>query len=330
MLKVRLLPLPPALPSDQAMKSWGPNRHSYDPEMWEFEYELSRYLENLPDDALVERHVSIDRNLTRLVSRERDVIPINSFLSSWYWYRKEHQTRLELLLRKISPAVPHLTAVPSNDGADVPVCPKFPNAGDVLFRFGESRYMLPLVERGVIRIGPASQYVAGMPGDPRTDDELRKHSFLPGRHTRVTTQSGHEIPVIGDLRRTASSVDYYVLCMACGYHPSLFADFKTDTCVIIKNADEFARRMERATMSQLPGWYYHYNPLQYFDPYEMGRNEVFDPLMSKHFSFAYQMEYRFVWFSLQGVPATGYRDLDVGPLEDIAFIHRGHSAQGEV
>src|SRR5207249_1358376 len=161
-------------------------------------------------------------------------------------------------------------------------------------------------------------------GDPRTDDELRKYSFLPGRHIQVTTQSGQEIPVIGDLRRTVSSADYYVLCMACGYHPSLFADFKADSCVVIKNADEFARRMEKATMSQLPGWDCHYGPLQYFDPYEVVRNEMFHTHMSKHFSFAYQMEYRFVWFHLQCVPITAYKDLDVGSLEDIAFIHRGY------
>ncbi len=43
--------------------------------------------------------------------------------------------------------------------------------------------------------------------------------------------------------------------------------------------------------------------------------------MHKDFSYTYQMEYRFVWFSLKGVPADGYRYLDLSSLQNIASLH---------
>jgi len=321
MLRIETLQVPPTLPSGQVIRSWGQNQYNYDPEVWEFQYEIYRYLENLAEDALVKRYKSIVRNLARLVSRERDIIPINSFLSSWYWYRKEHQTRLEFHLRSLSPPISPPREMPSNDHTNAPARSRSPNAGDVLFRFGESQHMVPFVQRGAIRIGAASKYLAGTPGDPRTDDELQKHSFLPGRHTRITTQSGHQIPVIGDVRLTVSDANYYVLCMSSGYHPDLFSDFKADACVVIQDLHQFADRIENAARAHLPGWNFHHNPVQYFDPLEMGRNEVFDTIMSKDFSFAYQMEYRFIWFSLEGIAASGYKCLHLGPLDDIAFVY---------
>jgi hypothetical protein len=53
----------------------------------------------------------------------------------------------------------------------------------------------------------------------------------------------------------------------------------------------------------------------------MPRNGLFDAIMSKDFSYAYQMEYRFVWLSKEKQPAQGYHYLNVGSLEDIASLY---------
>ena len=322
MLRIRALQLPISYPSDRSIESCGQTRCCYEPEFWEFEYEAYRYLENIADDNLLERYRNIVRNMSRIVSRERDVIPIKLFLSSWYWYRKEHQTRLEFHLRKIvSLPVSPPEEPPNNDGADAPSRPRSPNSGDVLFRFDKSCYMVPFVEKGAVRISPASKHLTGMHGDPRTDDELSKHSFLPGRHTRIRTKSGQEIPVIGNFQRTISCPDYYDLCMTCGYHGSLFSDFSADTCVVITSPVVFSERISQAAEAYLPGWYFFHGPIQYFDPYNMDPHEVFNPTISKDFSFAYQMEYRYLWFPEERYSAKDYIYLNLGSINDIAFLY---------
>lgn len=102
MLQVPSLHLPESLPHSEAIHSFGNNLHSYEPVFWELQYKVCRYLERVPDGLLIERYKDILRNMRALISRERDIIPIQSFLSSWYWFCKEHQTRLEFSLREVS------------------------------------------------------------------------------------------------------------------------------------------------------------------------------------------------------------------------------------
>lgn len=99
MQKIQSLELPKQLPTPGALKSWGQTEHDYEPEFWEFQYEMYSYLKNIGNDQLDERYRNIHRNFCILVRPERHVIPVNSFLSSWYWHRKEHQTRYEYFLR---------------------------------------------------------------------------------------------------------------------------------------------------------------------------------------------------------------------------------------
>ena len=110
--------------------------------------------------------------------------------------------------------------------------------------------MRMFVEQGIIRISPASKYKDGALFNPRTDDELNKHQWLVGEHTTITTRNGKRIPIIGDLKRTVSThSDYYTLCLSCDFDFMLFDAFdnafdKCNSCVVIKNPVEFARRLE--------------------------------------------------------------------------------------
>lgn len=325
--KLQNFQLPSRLPHKETLNSLKHNECHYSPDFWELEYLTDRYLENVDEECLNERYQSIAKNLCRLVSEECHAIPINNFLSSWYWYRKEHQTRVEFYLRGLPLPSTMPEPSPIKQDAEFPLLPRHPNAGDAIFRFGSSKYMKPMVEQGQVRIGPASQYIEGTPGDPRTDDELNKHAFLSGKHSRITTLSGKTLSVIGDVQRTVSSQNYYVLCSSCGYHPELFNDFSADCCVVIRNPEEFARRIDLAFREQLDeDLYFYHNPVEYFDPYEMHHNQPLDAVICKDFSYAYQMEYRFVWFSLKIVPADGYLYLDLGSLQDIASLYMRPSA----
>ena len=110
MLRVSSLQIPSVLPHPSTIRSWGSNHHSYEPELWEFQYEIYRYLSSVPAVDLSSRYCAIIRNMHTLISQERHVIPIQSPLSSWYWSWKEHQTRLEFFMRGIETQSSHQRA----------------------------------------------------------------------------------------------------------------------------------------------------------------------------------------------------------------------------
>ena len=319
MQRLDSLKLPDILPHEKAIKSCGQNIHNYEPEFWEFQYDIYRYLKNISEEKLIERYKNLYRNFQVLTECERHVIPINTFLSSWYWYRKEHQTRYEFLLR----GLPLPISLPQPRAPiKKPFSPRGPNACDILFRYGHLKYMKLIVGEGKIRISPASKYKDGYTFDPRTDDELNKHRWELGDHIKITTQDGKEIPIIGDLKRTVStSNDYYTLCLSCDFEPIIFEQFNYDSCVVVKNPEEFATRLERETKRILPIWYFHRNPIEYFDPYEPTKNQYFDATMCKDFSHAYQMEYRFLWHPLNNGSAKDHIEVNIGPLNDICELY---------
>jgi hypothetical protein len=256
-----------------------------------------------------------------LVRADRHVIPIRSFHSSWYWYRKEHQTRLEFEMRGVPVPIPPPDGRIDASQVDAPVQSSSPSGGDILFKYGKRFHMEEMVKEGRVRITPASEYQNPQLGDARADDELAKHSFKPGQYSKVITQDGTAIPIIGDIRRTVSMPDYYMLCLSCDWNVSLFEAFdNADSCVVIHDVETFAQRLDLAAREHLTDWYFHYNPVQYFDPFEMAKDEYFNAGMCKDFKFAFEREYRFLWVNLTGGEANGYKYLNLGPLTDIAAL----------
>jgi hypothetical protein len=163
------LALPGILPHPRALASGKENVTTYDPELWELEYVTHRYLGRIDETALRVRYDNIVRNMRAIISEDRLVIPIRTFLSSWYWYRKEHQTRLEFALRGLT--LNRDLPVSVRDLSAAPARPRSPNSGDVLFRYGERKWLKELVEFGRLRIKAAREY-ALMEKDPaRQDDE---------------------------------------------------------------------------------------------------------------------------------------------------------------
>jgi hypothetical protein len=320
MLRVHALDLPMSLPHPRAIASWGGGSHNYEPEFWELEYQTYRYLRRVTNGELKNRYASILRNMEALVTADRDIIPIESFLSSWYWFRKEHQTRLEMILRGTAVDVPILR-LRSASGASIPR-PKWPNSGDVLFRYGRHKHLESLLLRGELRMLRASEQKKRLGDEARFDDECEKRSYMPGEYTRVSTMNGRDIPVIGDLRRAVVGPDYYMLCMSCDWDETLLNSFSdVDACLIITDVDTFMNRLETAAGKKLPGWMFLHNPVEYFDPYELPANTRLDSAMSKDFRFAYQREYRVLVFPLHGETTGQFVDLPpLGSLNGIAEL----------
>lgn len=320
MRNIPILALPSVLPAPEAIRSWKQTKTDYEPECWEFQYEIYRYLGRVSDDILRARYDSIVHNMHAIISDDRNVIPLISFLSSWYWYRKEHQTRYEFSLRNL-PLDRPLPVIGRRNLNGAPARPRSPNAGDVLFRYGERKWLQGLVDHGRLRMRSAAEYALLEKDTARQDDENVKHSYSPGQYVTLTMPDGRQVRPTSDLKYSTSGTDYFLYCVSMDWDPLLFDEFSpADCCVVIKNPDEFGRRLERATADRLQGWYFHHCPIEYFDTHERRLRERIDNAMSKDFRFAYQKEYRFLFAGL-GQAAIGHIDLELGSLRDIAELH---------
>ena len=171
--------LPQQLPKAHTIASWRQNIHNYEPEFWEFDYRIRPFLGRVTDDVLRERYGSISINLASLSTPDRDVIPSISFLSSWYWFRKEHIDWLEFHTRKLTCPIPQIVRLPTK----APIRPKHPNAGDVLYKFGSAQWLVPMIKEGSIRIAHSSYYLKLENDAARLDNEAVKDEYWPGAFT---------------------------------------------------------------------------------------------------------------------------------------------------
>ena len=317
--QIERLALPKSYPTPEAMKSFGQNEDHYNPDLWELEYVPCRYLSGMANSTLQNRYRTIIRNMRSYTEPERDRIPIISYQSSWYWFRKEYQTRLEFALQGIEqPTLNHEYQNTNESGA---AHWKVPNGTKNIFRYGKREYMRQMVEQGMVRFSPAESYEGEENNEARRDDERQKHSYIPSRYTTVTHQSGQRLKVMGDVRRTIGGPNYHLVCFSCVWDSDLFEDFQADTCVEVTDPAEFAERLEEAGRSVFLDWYFHHCPVQYFDPYERIKNEAYDSAMSKDFQFAYQNEYRIIWSQMTAAPVDGFQFVDIGPAQDIMKMY---------
>jgi hypothetical protein len=173
-------------------------------------------------------------------------------MGSWYWYRKEHQTRYEFAMRKLCLPCGSPSAIVESHRIRAPALPRYPNAGDVLFRYGDLDWTPQALLEGTFRITAAHYYLElERTDDARRDDELNKHSFLPRRYSRITTRHGQEIRLTGDIKRAASSPNYFVLCMSCEWDSDLFPAFSADSCLLIRKPKQFANLLEAEVKEEL-------------------------------------------------------------------------------
>lgn len=326
--KVKSLILPQQIPDLCVLNSDNHNASNFNSEMWEFEYVCNRYLKGLSNDELKIRHRDIIRNMLHLVRIDRNKLPINNCMGSWYWFRKEYQTRLELFFRNITIESDELFKriwdLKKAHGADVRDPDILPN---VLFRYEKSCYLDDIVKFGRIRIGPASKHIQGK-DHARYDDELNKTIYLPpNSEAYMSDCNGRKISDIdGSIGITRSVDDYYIYCMSCDFHMNLIKEFiQSDTCMEVCDTDQFINCVMRGGDAALPNWLFNYGFVHYFDMKDKDPNEHIDPRMCKDFKYAYQREYRFVWASVGNTEHTdGYKFINIGPCNMRFRMHTFH------
>lgn len=309
---------------------WRHSDQRYDNEVWSLLYDGRPYLEQISDPDLDQRYREIVQNVEYMVCDLRDGVPVEGrWISSWWWLKTRFETEREYRRRGRSLPCCVRQSLPTGP---VPHVPSYPEAAEFIVRYGEARWLEPMLKKGVLRLRAASEYKGEVDQRDlaRHDDELKSHQYISGNRVRITNRSAQTIPVIGNLKQTTTfTVDYFVLCCSHEFDYRLFAAFKNnrdepaDDCLVIRNVDEFARRLEVAGQKKLPGWEFYHNPVMYFDPHNPAPDETISPGSHKDFKYAYQREYRFLWFPVSESSKVESKSvhLEIGSLEDIAALH---------
>lgn len=192
--------------------------------------------------------------------------------------------------------------------------------GECLFKFGQLKYQQDLFDKGVLRIISASSYKeAFIPAIK--DDELEVSQLVVKGRVVITDNEGvdREVETVGPCVITHSTpTDFYISSYAVLFESRLFDDFGADSCLIIRNVNEFEVRLKAAMEKSFPHSICLAGGVKYCDPYSPER-EV-DVYFAKHFRYQYQHELRFVW--IPKVPQETLKPIfvELGCLSDICEL----------
>jgi len=198
-------------------------------------------------------------------------------------------------------------------------------SGDVFIKFGKTEHMRSLVEKGALRVQSASYYAAPDHNGAIRDDELSLPLSLALSREDIikvvlNPQDVPARPIEQRLDVTYNAgTDYWLYCLSSAVEPRLFVDFQADSCVIIKDKDRFQRLLTLQSAAKFPNTGHHHGKAIYIDPLRPS-TAIIDVLMSKHFRYEYQCEYRFVWRPVKPTASLPYIDLELGSLESIAEL----------
>jgi hypothetical protein len=200
--------------------------------------------------------------------------------------------------------------------------------GEYLVKYGQKSHLFGMLDKGLVRIAPASSYAEFEKNDAISDTELKftcqfynSPLELISQHAAVppTLAAGKFIHGTALLELTMRE-DYYLFCLSASYDPRLFDDFESDACMIIDSPIEFRDRLMRcvADKTQCKGW--NFSAVTYVDPFSIPDPSL-HPFLRKHHRYAYQDEVRAVWQMQKG---CGHNldpiFVELGSLRDIARV----------
>lgn len=250
------------------------------------------------------------------------------------YVRRFAETLEEYLYRGICPSpasvllscrLPPVTSPASPIGAERVVRGDLPK--EFLVKYGHYPHLLDLLERGSIRIAPATTYLDPSLNAAISDNELEFETVATGvqarlrRFDRATGQLGDLIPIEGPIKlRNRTKGDYYVSCLSDSFDIRMFYDFECASCLIIHNRDEFIKRLRLAFIRHVGCWKAYHGPVEYADPFDdpwSHKNIIF----SKHMRYGYQNEFRIAWTPIDCRTRLNPIFLKLGSLNDIAILY---------
>jgi len=175
-----------------------------------------------------------------------------------------------------------------------------------------------MLERGAVRVSPASAYRDPSLNPAIHDDELTISLQPHPDHVRLEafTSSGQPKGVVHPANLSISAearTNYYVYCLSSVLGSRLFLDFDSDACLVLTDPQRFFDLLMPAMRERLPRWSADGVSVTYIDPLTTPMREV-NVFRNKHFRFAYQREFRVVWLPPEN--AANLPVVELGGLQD--------------
>lgn len=304
-------------------------------ETWRRMYRANRYCRHLSQTELNQRIRDVFVNLLVLTPGAKiGPLPIDpdgaKWMELWTHVLEEMSLRYGPYPAGFTRDILHSEPFPDLVGllgqkASAVLSAKGLRPGQVFIKFGKVEHMQSLFERGALRVQSASYYATLDHNGAVRDDELSLPLSLSLTREEIikivlNPQDVPEGPIDQRLDITyKSGTDYWLYCVTTALEPRLFVDFDADSCVIIKDIYRFQSLLTLQSASHFPNTGHGHRKALYIDPL-LPSTAVIDVPMSKHFRYAYQHEYRFVWRPTSPKGNLPRIDLELGSLKDIAEL----------
>lgn len=297
-------------------------------EMWRHTYRQRRYLEHTTSKELRQRLGELMDKMYEFTADGKLAVKNPSEEGEWIEYFTHLLEEFALRGEEIAPDmlgdghfdprryVSLKRAIVVWKGNELPL-------GSYLLKFSKLKYLRPFLNVGNLRILPASFYQDPSLNFSIRDSELKftqelygaKVHFPSNRDYSIPKEQWIEMPIIGNVKATVESPrDYYISCFSSSYEYRLYDDFEADACLVIKDIVRFAKSLKVRMEEFLPGWKFSCGGVNYQDPYHsVPKLNIF---FCKHFRYANQREFRFVWEPPTKAESLKPVFLELGPLKD--------------
>jgi hypothetical protein len=304
-------------------------------EAWRLAYRNRRYCEHLSQSELNRRLRDLILNLLR-VTREAKIGLPQMDEAGMRWMQVWTHALEEMVLRHgpypagFTREILHIEPFPdfaselARKAAGV-LASHSPNPGGVFIKYGNPEHMSSLLEFGKMRVRSASYYSSPDLNGAVRDDELSLALSLALSREDILkiVVNPQDVPGGPITQRMdlsyRSDRDYWLFCVTRSVEPRLFVDFNATACVIIRDVETFRSRLKSQAAVSFPNATYLDGDAVYIDPL-LPISTSIDIPFSKHFRYAYQNEFRFVWRPTERVEKLQHMDLSIGSLEDIAEL----------
>jgi hypothetical protein len=315
-------------PKDRLLKQY---------ELWARNYENDRYLAHLDTDELFQRTADLMTNAVFLDEQNRVATNAPTDQSTMMWWRNFADATTELYLRSIPEfhwhrhvmnkaqhfVNPHWKG--SNRAALLTAKYKDKVVQPFLVKYGEYRFLKQMLDSGELLVRAASYYW-NHATPAICDMEGQIVLQPPPNRLRVHTLGGdgkplHEMKPIGNRIKFIAQSDHHMYCLSRELSPRLFGDFRSDSCLILKDPKSFNIRFIKALDETLR----HQASIEgcnvtYIDPVLTSINDNVCTPFAKHFRYSYQKEYRIVIQSQKATTKLSDLKVKMGPLADIAEL----------
>lgn len=306
-------------------------------EYWQQQYLTDRYLEYLSDVDLKQRAKDIFVNVLTITNNSKVGLHPPETSEGQYWMRCWTETLYEFQLRfgpypagftdgSMKDAnIPH-PSEPIIARANKIINDKNLKTGTYLVKYGSKKYLEPILQKGELRVSPASYYKDPSLNHAINDDELSCSVQLhPSKvkleaFDKITKKSkGILTPKSNVAINFGSNTDYYVFCLSTVLLPRLFVDFSADSCLLITNPPQFLLRLSTAVDNMLSCWEKYLIDVSYFDPLKPDKKKI-DSFSCKHFRYSYQKEWRLIWLPPENANILDHINIEFGNCEDVCEL----------